>query len=99
MYQLVGGNSWPWNTGSMLGDPGKAGLKEVSANDAKAGDFAVSPEHAAVLVGDYKGGDTDCCGDGYADVKHQNLATCMTGAGGWQSCKYFRATTKRSDKK
>ena len=95
----AGGNSWPWTTGSMRGNPDSAGLKEVSANDAKAGDFAVSPEHCAVLVGDYKGGDTDCCDDGYADVKHQNLATCMTGAGGWQSCKYFRATTKRSDKK
>lgn len=91
------GNSWPWTT-QCLTDPEGAGCKKVDSSDVKSGDIALNGEHSAVVVGDWKEGDTDCCDCGWGCVHHQSLSDCYQGAGGWQSVSFFRPTKRRSDK-
>lgn len=82
-------------TGAVLSDPSSCGLKEVPAKDAKAGDFGVNSDHMVVLVGSYKGANTIVCDDGMDHVRKHSISQAFTGAGGWESVKYFRATTRR----
>lgn len=97
-YRL-NGDSWPFTTmavyGKSDGELAQEGLKEVPANEAKAGDFAMNSEHGVVLVSDYKGASTMVCDDGYDDVKKHTIQQAFMGTPGWQQAKYYRATTKR----
>ena len=91
----MNGNNWPWTT-QALSDPKSAGCKEVTnKSDVRAGDFGLNSNHGVVIVGSYKGGKTDAVDCGYDHVRHHSLAECYTGAGGWQSVRFFRPVTRR----
>lgn len=91
----MNGNNWPWTT-QALSDPAAAGCKEITnKHDVKPGDFGLNGQHGVVVVGNYDGGNTDCCDCGYDHVRHHSLAECYTGAGGWQSVRFFRPVKRR----
>lgn len=91
----MNGNNWPWTT-QALSDPAAAGCKEITnKHDVKPGDFGLNGQHGVVVVGNYDGGNTDCCDCGYDHVRHHSLAECYTGAGGWQSVRFIRPVKRR----
>ena len=91
----MNGNNWPWTT-QALSDPSSAGCKEITnKNDVRPGDFGLNGQHGVVIVGKFHGGDTDAVDCGYDHVRHHSLAECYTGAGGWQSVRFFRPVVRR----
>lgn len=91
----MNGNNWPWTT-QALSDPASAGCKEVTdKHDVRPGDFGLNSQHGVVVVGKWDGGNTDCCDCGYDHVRHHSLSECYTGAGGWESVRFFRPVKRR----
>ena len=91
----MNGNSWPWTT-QALSDPASAGCKEITnKEDVRPGDFGLNSNHGVVIVGRWKGGNTDAVDCGYDHVRHHPLSECYQGAGGWESVRFFRPVKRR----